>query len=192
MAGGGSLGGGSRPKRGASGKRKKMKRLSFHLDMTPLVDITFLLLTFFMFTTTMAAPQVMEMKIPPEMDEEVDVRCSQLLSIFIDDSSKVFWFVCDDEPKEITISKVKDIAIRENLDQKNELITVFKVHENTPYGDVVSILDELNLAEGDITEEIAKETDPETGKPMERKRKFTIAKLSEDDIAKLKGEETDE
>ncbi len=191
MAGGGSLGGDAKPKRGASGKRKKMKRISFHLDMTPLVDITFLLLTFFMFTTTMAAPQVMEMKIPPETTG-VDVKESELLSIFVDDSSKVFWFKGTEEPKEIKMNKVKELSVRENVDMKNKLITVLKIHEKTPYGVTVKILDELNLAEAEITEELAKETDPETGKPMERSRKFTIAKMEEEDIAKLKGEETDE
>jgi biopolymer transport protein ExbD len=190
MSGGGSLGGGAKPKRGASGKRKKMKRLSFHLDMTPLVDITFLLLTFFMFTTTMATPQVMEMKIPPERKDEVEVKCSQLLSIFVNDSNEVYWFVCDDDPKKTTVKKIRDIAIRENLDQKNELITVLKVHSSTKYETVVSILDELNLAEGPISEEIAK--NPDAKGDSTRKRKFTIAMLSEEDIAKLNGEESDE
>jgi len=52
--GGGALTTGGKPKRGSS-KRKTKKRVGFRIDMTPLVDITFLLLTFFMFTTTMAA-----------------------------------------------------------------------------------------------------------------------------------------
>ena len=57
MAGGGeSLGGGPKQKRGKSGKRKGKKRVGFRLDMTPLVDITFLLLTFFMLTTSMTTP----------------------------------------------------------------------------------------------------------------------------------------
>ena len=63
MAGGGGGLTHERAKRGKHSKRKKKKRIGFHLDMTPLVDITFLLLTFFMFTTTMATPQVMEMSI---------------------------------------------------------------------------------------------------------------------------------
>lgn len=81
MAGGGGALGVERSKRGKASKRKKMKRVGFHLDMTPLVDITFLLLTFFMFTTTMAAPQVMEMSIPPEREENVEVKMSELLTL---------------------------------------------------------------------------------------------------------------
>lgn len=46
MAGGGELGGGGRQKRGKHSKRKTKKRVGFRIDMTPLVDITFLLLTF--------------------------------------------------------------------------------------------------------------------------------------------------
>ena len=75
MAGGGeALGGGAKQKRGKSGKRKSKGRVGFRLDMTPLVDITFLLLTFFMFTTSMTTPQTMEMNVPPELEKEVEVR----------------------------------------------------------------------------------------------------------------------
>ena len=57
----------SREKRGKQSNRKKAVRVGFKVDMTPLVDITFLLLTFFLFTTTMMRPQIMEMRIPPEI-----------------------------------------------------------------------------------------------------------------------------
>ncbi|MBC8144279.1 MAG: biopolymer transporter ExbD, partial [bacterium] len=45
------LGGGGKSKKGG---KKKVKRVGFKLDMTPLVDVAFLLLTFFMFATTMS------------------------------------------------------------------------------------------------------------------------------------------
>ena len=74
MAGGGELGGGEKQRRGKAGKRKSKKRLGFRLDMTPLVDITFLLLTFFMLTTSMITPQTMEMSVPPEIDTPIEVE----------------------------------------------------------------------------------------------------------------------
>ena len=93
MSGGGGQLSAERQKRGKSSKRKKMKRVGFYLDMTPLVDITFLLLTFFMFTTTMATPQVMEMSIPPEIEDEVEVKISELFQIFIRNDNKIYYTI---------------------------------------------------------------------------------------------------
>ena len=180
MAGGGSLGGGGKGKRGHS-KRKTKHRKGFHIDMTPLVDITFLLLTFFMFTTTMATPQVMEMMLPPEVDTPIDVKCSELLNILIDDDDRVMWYYCDELLEEITdTKKIREISFEYNLrdDIKNKLIIALKVSEHANYGLVVNILDELNLAEANIIEEL-------TGTGEDRRRKFTIAKLTELDYEKI-------
>ncbi len=184
MSGGGSLGGGgSKSKRGNT-KRKTKERKGFHIDMTPLVDITFLLLTFFMFTTTMATPQVMEMSLPPEVDTPIDVKCSELLNILIDDDDRVMWYYCDGLLEEVTdTKKVREISFEYNLrdDIKNKLIIALKVSEHANYGLVVNILDELNLAEMNIISEL-------TGTGEDRRRKFTIAKLTELDYEKIAAE----
>lgn len=192
MSGGGeALSTGGKPKRGSS-KRKTKKRVGFRIDMTPLVDITFLLLTFFMFTTTMAAPQVMEMSIPPEITEQVEVKASELLSFFVRDDGALFYSMGLDTPERIdlkNLSKVKEISIRENLkpELENKLIIALKVSVNAPYGEVVDILDQLNQAEGVIVDKLRKDIDPATGKPKERKRRFTIAPLLPEENDLIKG-----
>jgi biopolymer transport protein ExbD len=184
MAGGGQLKV-ERSKRGKASKRKKLKRVGFHLDMTPLVDITFLLLTFFMFTTTMATPQVMEMSVPPEKTE-IEVSELMLFTIYVRDDNKVFYSKGQEDPTEVEMKQIKGLAERENLkpDVLNKLITALKPSENASYGVVVTILDELNLAEIAITAEISKKID-ESGNPTERERRFTIAPMNEDEIAKI-------
>jgi biopolymer transport protein ExbD len=190
MAGGGSLGGGGGKAKRGSSKRKKSKRVGFVLDMTPLVDITFLLLTFFMFTTTMAAPQALDMSIPPEIDVQIDVRESELLSIFAREDNKLFWAKGTEDPKSILLKDIRSLSIRENLDPavKNKLIVALKTSKDAEYGLIVQILDQLNLAEGVITAEISKELD-EDGKPKARERRFTIAILTEEEVEKLAGVE---
>lgn len=188
MAGGGSLGGGGgKAKRGKT-KRKKSKRVGFSLDMTPLVDITFLLLTFFMFTTTMAAPQVLDMTIPPEIDVEVEVRESELLSIFVRSDDSLFWAKGSEDVKPLKLTEVRALSVKENLEPavRNKLIVALKTSKDAKYGLIVQILDQLGLAEAEITEEIAKELDAE-GNPKKRERRFTIAILTEDEVAKLEG-----
>lgn len=189
--GGGGMSVPERQKRGKSSKRKHKKRVGFVLDMTPLVDITFLLLTFFMFTTTMAAPQVMEMSIPPELSiEQVDVRASELLTITVRKDGVIFYNIGLDDPEVIKLEKIRDLAERENLKEnvKNRLITSLKVSPDSPYGLVVNILDELNLAEIKICEVITSKND-EKGMPVKRQRKFTLADFMPEDATKI-GEDT--
>lgn len=183
MAGGGSLGGGGKTKRGKSNNRKKKKRVGFYIDMTPLVDITFLLLTFFMFTTTMATPQIMKMAVPPEREVEVQVQESKLFTILVDENERIFWYPKNDELIPTDIKEIKNLAIEQNLrpEVKNELITSLKVSSGASYGLLVKILDELNLAEKSIENTLNKDG-------VKRERKFSLTKLSELDMKKLEEE----
>jgi len=178
MAGGGEgLGAPERIKKGSKAhKRKKKKRVGFRLDMTPLVDITFLLLTFFMLTTTMATPQIMEMSIPPQTDP-VEVPLSKLFAISVRPDGKLFWNIGLDQPQPLNLKDLKSLAVSENMRQKNELITVLKVSNDAPYGSVVTVLDVLNNAEVDITQQLAGE---------KRQRKFTLATLTPEELEVIK------
>ncbi|MBM2816785.1 MAG: Biopolymer transport protein ExbD/TolR [Ignavibacteria bacterium] len=186
MAGGGGGLTLERSKRGKQSKRKKKHRIGFRLDMTPLVDITFLLLTFFMFTTTMAAPQIMEMSVPPEQ-KTVDVDASKLITFLVRADGNIFWNIGTDDPEPVKLEAVKGIAERENLKEgkRNKMITVLKVSEESKYYNLILVLDQLNLAELKIGTEISKDKD-EKGNPAKRERRFTIAPFTEDDLNKIK------
>lgn len=186
MAGGGEALGTQHKQRRGKSKRKAKKRIGFKLDMTPLVDITFLLLTFFMFTTTMLKPQMMEMRVPEESDS-VEVPCSELMTIVLDSKAQLWYWVCNDDAKKIKINELSKIAAKENLktDVKNKLITVFKADESIQYQDVIKVLDELNLAESIIIDALQKDKVTDTGIPVQRKRKFTIAPLTDTERMKI-------
>ncbi|MBI3260321.1 MAG: biopolymer transporter ExbD [Ignavibacteriae bacterium] len=179
MAGGGTLGAGrERAKRGKPSKRKKKKRVGFVLDMTPLVDIAFLLLTFFMFTTTMTTPQIMQMFIPPQTDD-VKVKCSELFTLRVRGDGKVFYNPCEDAPQYVQMKDLKKLMFDANLKLKNKLITVLKIDDNVAYDVVIRVLDELNLVEGDLVPAFQKENLP-------RERRFTIAPMTEKDLEEIK------
>src|SRR5512145_2550550 len=77
--------------------KKRSKRHSTHIDMTPMVDLACLLLTFFMLTTAFAKAKVMEIVLPektkdekPEKQPEVD--SSRALNIILVGNDKVLWY----------------------------------------------------------------------------------------------------
>lgn len=182
--GGGSLGGGGKAKRGKS-KRKKKARMGFHIDMTPLVDITFLLLTFFMFTTSLIQPQVMDMKLPPEIDVQVKVKESWLFTLLIDANNRLLWYTANDELNEVKISGLKKLLVDQNLKEsaKNELISSLKVDDKADYGLAVEVLDIFNQAEVQIERGLA--SDASGGERVKRKRKFAISRLLQIDQDKI-------
>jgi biopolymer transport protein ExbD len=134
-----------RESRGKGKKKKhKKRRLGIRLDMTPFVDIAFLLLTFFMLTTTMNRPQTMEINLPPEK-ATVEVAMSNLLTLRVNENGDVFWNVGEDPPERIAWKDLRQ-HMAQRLAQNPKLITLIKVDRKGKYHMMVDIMDELNLA----------------------------------------------
>jgi biopolymer transport protein ExbD len=78
------------------GKKKGAKKVSTRIDFTPMVDLGFLLITFFMLTTTMIKPQTMEIAMPskdkvPE-EEQTKVKASRAITIILGENNKVYYY----------------------------------------------------------------------------------------------------
>jgi len=148
----------SKGKEKHSGKKKK-KRVGVRIDMTPMVDVAFLLLTFFMLTTTMNKPQTMEINVPPKdpngKDPIVEVPENNLLTVRVRDDFKIFWNVGTENPVAIgaTERKAKLTELGKILREHNranpKIITLLKIDDKAKYIDMVDIMDELNI--NDVT-----------------------------------------
>lgn len=85
------------------GGKKRPKKHGTHIDMTPMVDLACLLLTFFMLTTAFSKPKVMEIVLPEKDDNSKAPEISEgrVVNIIISSDDRVFWYngmIKPDEP----------------------------------------------------------------------------------------------
>ena len=109
--------------------KRRMKRHSTHIDMTPMVDLACLLLTFFMLTTAFNKPKVMEIVLPERTTEEdknrPQVDDSKVLNLILVGNDKILWYNgLADPTKEslpaLTETDFSDDGIRKVLLQRNK------------------------------------------------------------------------
>ena len=150
---------------------KKGKKLRTRIDLTPMVDLGFLLITFFMFTTTLAKPKTMEINMPykdPNMkdDEKNKIKNSVALTILLSKNHRIYYYegIGDDPNKqpdykstsfaqkngirdEIIAKKkmVDDLKRTGALTAKDQATVLIKPDTTSTYSDLVNILDEMNI-----------------------------------------------
>jgi biopolymer transport protein ExbD len=113
----------------AKGGKKKPKKHSTHIDMTPMVDLMCLLITFFMLTTAFSKPKIMEIVLPEKLkkDETVDppkIAESRTLNIILGPNDKVYWYPGKADP-EVTVLQETDFSatgIRQVLLDRNRAL----------------------------------------------------------------------
>jgi len=153
------------PRGKKKGLRRPKRRIAIRIDMTPMVDIAFLLLIFYMVTTVFAMPQAMEINLPPKgQEEEVEVKESNLLTIRVDEESRFWWNLktptpdnlplllpSDPDKPDTAAYKFNPDTLRGLLLERNrenpKLNTLVLIHRNATYADMVNILDEIDLIE---------------------------------------------
>lgn len=135
------------------GKKKKWeaKRIGFRIDMTPYVDVIMLLLTFFIMTTTLNQPQVMQINLPKGGDEErVKVDMGNVVFLRVSEKGTIALSKgksdgTEEPPIKVEFKKIKDYL--EALGQQNkDMIMILKFDRKGKYNYMVDLLDEINRA----------------------------------------------
>ncbi|AEW03301.1 biopolymer transporter ExbD [Niastella koreensis] len=133
---------------------KKGKKLSTRVDLTPMVDLGFLLITFFIFTTTMSQPTAMKLFLPKDTDkpeEQNKVKASGALTIMLGKSDGVYYYEGElaSDGSNFKSSNFKDIR-KEIIDKKKstnpqDFVVVIKPGPEANYKNTVDILDEMTI-----------------------------------------------
>ena len=113
--------------------------------MTPMVDVAFLLLIFFMVTTVFRTPKALEINLPPK-DAKVDVAESKVFRLFILEDGRLYWKrgAATNPWTRSTVGELRDVL--KPYEGQNELIMVVKIDRKTPFENMVNTLDELHHA----------------------------------------------
>lgn len=145
------LGGG-----GGGGKKKggkvRVKKSSTRIDMTPMVDLAFLLLTFFVMTTTLNKPQAMQINMPDkpkEGDEQPEVNERNVLTLVLGENDKIYWYIGITNP-EVQVTNFSATGIRKVLQEKKaenpKIIVLIKSLDEARYKNMVDIMDEMSIS----------------------------------------------
>jgi biopolymer transport protein ExbD len=131
-------------KKSALGLRKK-KRVGIRIDMTPMVDVAFLLLIFFMVTTVFRRPLAMEVNVP-EPGAKVEVPASNVMTIYVGEDGSLVYDVGLRGVTSASWDELRDLLVLE-MDYNPELIVLVKVDRNARYEKMVDVLDTLDEAQ---------------------------------------------
>lgn len=128
---------------------RRSKKLSTRVDLTPMVDLGFLLITFFIFTTSLSQPAAMKVIMPDDKGEHMPTKQSGALTIIINGNSKVHYFegnLYEDASNlyAANLSQLRDAIIRKKRTAGvKDMFVVIKPTQECVFKDVVNVLDEM-------------------------------------------------
>ena len=149
--------------------RKHLRRMRPHMDFTPMVDLGFLLITFFMLSTSLSKPNVMPLVMPDSYGDPAPAKASKVLTILLGDADKVYWYEGLELEKadsttfdrnglrSVLLQKMKKVhdqwGLQTYLDPKtgqtrqgSQLSVILKPGKNSNYKNLVDALDEMAIA----------------------------------------------
>ncbi len=104
---------------------KKAKKLSTRVDMTPMVDLGFLLITFFIFTATMTTPSTMNLNMPKDVDKPEDeskIKQSGALTIMIGKENQLYYYEGELDPNGANFKQAGFVGIRDVIINKKKSV----------------------------------------------------------------------
>jgi biopolymer transport protein ExbD len=133
---------------------KKGKKMSTRVDLTPMVDLGFLLITFFVFTTTMSQPSAMKLNLPKDTDkpeEQNKAKESGALTLMLGKNRAVYYYEGILSPDGSNFKTTNFQGLRQVIIDKKrntnpeDLVIVIKPDPDSTFKDVVDVLDEMNI-----------------------------------------------
>ena len=132
---------------------KKAKKLSTRVDLTPMVDLGFLLITFFIFTTTMSQPTAMRLALPDDKvkpEDQNKIKQSGALTLLLGKDNNIFYYEGELAPdasnfKSSNFKDIRNVIINKKQQADTNLVVVIKPNDESTYENFIDILDEMSI-----------------------------------------------
>jgi biopolymer transport protein ExbD len=144
----------------------RAKKQSARVDMTPMVDLGFLLITFFVFTTTFSKPNMMKLNMPEkDKDKEkepetAEIKESNTITILMGKDNRIFYHQKSSKnltPELLMESDYSKDGIRTailkgkvNAISPEKFTVVIKPTDDANYKNTVDILDEMSITKSEL------------------------------------------
>jgi biopolymer transport protein ExbD len=130
----------------------RRQKASLRIDMTPMVDLGFLLITFFMLTAVLTKPFVLPVEKYSEEENEPGQRKpiqeKNLITVVLGENDKVYWFAGVTNPKieatNFSVNGIRKILLLKKAEIKN-LYVFIKATKHSRYQNLIDILDEMSI-----------------------------------------------
>jgi len=155
----------SQSKPGRKGfSKNRITHRSTRVDLTPMVDLGFLLITFFVFTTSLNEAKGMDFLEPKKGDEKI-VRESGAMTFLLSNNHRLFYYNGQFEKskvKETNFKEVRSLIVnKKKTTELSFLMYIIKGSDSSTFGDSMNLIDEMSIsaieqghyAEVDITKE---------------------------------------
>ena len=125
------------------GIKRPKRRVGIRIDMTPMVDVAFLLLIFFMVTTVFRSPQALEINLPPDKEAKIDVPRSKVLVVRVL-TDRVYWKHGEDPWARSSVEKM--VSVFRTWSAVEGTIVIVQIDREAKFNNMVKIIDDLDLA----------------------------------------------
>ncbi len=146
-------------------KKVRTKKMSTRVDLTAMVDLGFLLITFFMLATTFNKPKTMEVNKPaiddPDKKDEPPIKMSKTATLLLGKGDKIYAYVSPDEIDETTELSLDSIdyspkglrkfiqrrqkEVQQQWGNKDDLFIMIKPLPSSSFRNIVDVLDEMSI-----------------------------------------------
>ncbi len=162
---------------GGKGGKVRSKKQSTRVDLTAMVDLAFLLITFFMLTTSLSKPLAMDIAKPDKdekNDNRLEVKQSLTMTVILGKGDRVMWYMGIMGESAPTIEGY--IGLRKSLLENKkkvkdasgkDIMVIVKPTDVSSYKNFVDMMDELNITKTNLTAP-AVDDDPKHLTPEER------------------------
>jgi len=141
------------------GGKVRSKKVSTRIDLTAMVDLAFLLITFFMFTTTLAKKKAMDLAMPNNTDQkaQLPIAATRSMTILLGSHNKLEWYMGEPGKSAPTVDNYGKDGLRKALIENgkqvaashaapdNFMIVLIKPSDKSTYENLVSTLDEMSI-----------------------------------------------